>query len=75
MRTQFIIGIVLLASLALLPPLMQSLLGYPVITTGLVMGPRGIGTMFSMNLVGRLVARYDARILVFGGTLLMAYSL
>jgi DHA2 family multidrug resistance protein len=71
----FIIGIVLLASLALLPPLMQSLLGYPVITTGLVMGPRGIGTMVSMIIVGRLTRIVDARILVFIGLVLTAYSM
>jgi DHA2 family multidrug resistance protein len=71
----FIIGIVLLASLALLPPLMQSLLGYPVITTGLVMGPRGVGTMISMIIVGRLTRIVDARILVFVGLVLTAYSM
>jgi DHA2 family multidrug resistance protein len=71
----FIIGIVLLASLALLPPLMQSLLGYPVITTGLVMAPRGIGTMISMIIVGRLTRIVDARILVFVGLVLTAYSM
>jgi DHA2 family multidrug resistance protein len=71
----FIIGIVLLASLALLPPLMQSLLGYPVITTGLVMAPRGVGTMLSMIIVGRLTRIVDARILVFIGLTLTAYSM
>lgn len=71
----FVIGITLFSGLALLPPMLQNLMGLPVIETGLVMGPRGIGTMVSMILVGRLVAKYDARILVFGGTLLMAYSL
>jgi DHA2 family multidrug resistance protein len=71
----FIIGIVLLASLALLPPLMQSLLDYPVITTGLVMAPRGVGTMISMIIVGRLTRLIDARILVFVGLTLTAYSM
>jgi len=71
----FVIGITLFSGLALLPPMLQNLMGLPVIETGLVMGPRGIGTMVSMILVGRLVAKYDPRLLVFGGTLLMAYSL
>jgi DHA2 family multidrug resistance protein len=30
----FIVGIILLASMALLPPFMQSLLGFPVIDVG-----------------------------------------
>jgi len=71
----FITGITLFSGLALLPPMLQNLMGFPVIETGLLMGPRGIGTMVSMILVGRLVARYDARILIVFGTLLMGYSL
>lgn len=71
----FITGITLFSGLALLPPMLQNLMGFPVIETGLLMGPRGIGTMVSMIVVGRLVARYDARLLIVAGTLLMGYSL
>jgi DHA2 family multidrug resistance protein len=71
----FIIGIVLLASLALLPPMLQNLMGYPVMTTGLVMAPRGVGTMISMILVGRLVRIVDARLLVLGGLSITIVSL
>ncbi|MDC9823877.1 DHA2 family efflux MFS transporter permease subunit [Devosia sp. ZB163] len=71
----FITGITLFSGLALLPPMLQNLMGFPVIETGLLMGPRGIGTMVSMIVVGRLVSKYDPRILVVGGTLLMGYSL
>ena len=39
----FIVGAVLFATLALLPPLLQDLLNYPVVTTGLVTAPRGVG--------------------------------
>ena len=48
----FIVGVTYLASLALLPPYLQKLMGYPVVTAGLVMGPRGIGTMAAMLIVG-----------------------
>ena len=71
----FVIGIILLASLALLPPMLSRIFGYPTITTGLVMGPRGFGTMFSMIMVGRLVRKVDARILVITGLLLTSASL
>lgn len=71
----FIIGLTLFSGLALLPPLLQRLMGYPVIETGLVMAPRGVGTMVSMLLVGKLVARFDARGLVLFGLLLTAWSL
>jgi DHA2 family multidrug resistance protein len=71
----FVIGIILLASLALLPPMLSRILGYPVITTGWVMAPRGVGTMISMLLVGRLVRKVDPRLLVVAGLLLTALSL
>lgn len=71
----FVIGVVLLASMALLPPMLSRIYGYPVITTGLVMAPRGFGTMFSMILVGRLVQVVDPRLLITTGLLLTAWSL
>ncbi|MYM56931.1 DHA2 family efflux MFS transporter permease subunit [Rhodobacteraceae bacterium GS-10] len=71
----FIIGLTLFSGLALLPPLLQKLMGYPVIETGLVMAPRGVGTMLSMLLVGRLVSRFDPRVLVAIGLALTAWSL
>ncbi len=71
----FIVGLTMFSALTLLPPLLQNLLGYPVIESGLLMAPRGIGTLISMILVGRLVGRLDARMLVSIGLLLTAYSL
>ena len=71
----FIVGIVLLASLALLPPMLSRVFGYSTITTGLVMAPRGVGTMISMLLVGRLVRVVDPRYLVIAGLLLTSASL
>jgi DHA2 family multidrug resistance protein len=71
----FVIGIILLATMALLPPYLQSLMGYPVITTGVALAPRGVGTMFSMLLVGRLITRVSARILIMFGMLVTAFSL
>lgn len=71
----FVIGVILLASLALLPPMLSNIFGYPTITTGLVMAPRGVGTMISMLLVGRLVRLVDPRYLVVTGLVLTAYSL
>ena len=71
----FVIGIVLLASLALLPPMLSTIFGYPTITTGIIMAPRGVGTMISMIVVGRLVRRVDPRYLVVVGLVLTAYSL
>jgi len=71
----FVIGLILFATLALLAPFLQVLLNYPVITAGLVLAPRGIGTMLSMLLAGQLVGRLGARPLVAAGFLCSAYSL
>jgi MFS transporter, DHA2 family, multidrug resistance protein len=68
-------GVLLLAGLALLPPLLQSLFGYSVLDSGFLTAPRGVGTLISMTMAGRLVGRIDARLLIFTGVLLMAYSL
>lgn len=71
----FIVGIILLASLALLPPFLQGLMGYPVLTTGYVLAPRGVGTMIAMMAVGRLSGKVDPRAMMLAGLLLTAYSL
>jgi DHA2 family multidrug resistance protein len=71
----FVLGIILLSGLALMPPMLARLFNHPVITTGLVMAPRGVGTMISMILVGRLMKVVDARVLVVTGLLLTAWSL
>jgi len=69
------LGVMLFSSLALMPTFLQSLLGYPVITAGLILAPRGIGTMFAMMAVGRLIAIVDARLLLLTGFALTAISL
>jgi MFS transporter, DHA2 family, multidrug resistance protein len=70
----FIVGVTYLASLALLTPYLQSLMNYPIVTAGLVMGPRGIGTMGAMLIVGRLVGQVDTRFLLAVGLGLTAWS-
>ncbi len=71
----FVIGIVLFATLALLPPLLQELLGYSVLQSGLVTAPAGLGTWIAMFLVGRLVGRIDSRLIIGTGLALTAFSL
>jgi DHA2 family multidrug resistance protein len=71
----FIVGITYLASLALMTPFLQTLMGYPVVTAGLVMGPRGLGTMVCMFAVGKLIGRIDTRVLLTIGLLLTAWAM
>src|ERR1700733_3981233 len=49
----FNVGLLLYATLALLPPLLQDLMNYPVVTTGLVTAPRGLGTLIAMVIIAR----------------------
>ena len=69
-----IVGLTYYASMALQPPYLQELMNYPVVTAGIIMGPRGVGTMASMLIVGRLVGRVDTRFLLAIGLALTAWS-
>ncbi len=71
----FVVGIILYATLALLPPMLQDLMDYPVTTAGLTMMPRGIGTMIAMLVVGRLITRVDIRLLLLFGLATTSFSL
>jgi len=65
----------LYATLALLPPMLETLMGYPVVTTGLVTMPRGVGSLISMFIVGRMINRVDTRLMVGIGLTLSSISL
>ena len=70
-----VIGVVMFANMALLPPMLQRLFGYGVIDTGIVLMPRGVGVMLSMQLSGLLMRRgFDSRIIVGTGFAIAAYS-
>ncbi len=71
----FAVGIVILASSSLLAPYLQTLGGYPVATAGLVMAPRGAGTMAAMMISGKLSSRVDPRHLMFFGVVLLVGSM
>jgi DHA2 family multidrug resistance protein len=70
-----ITGLLMIVTATLLPPFLQQLKGYPVFTTGIVMAPRGIGTMISMFCVARIIGRVDARWLIALGLGLNGLSL
>ncbi|SEB20374.1 DHA2 family efflux MFS transporter permease subunit [Variovorax sp. YR216] len=71
----FIVGMILFATMSLLPTFLQGLMGYPVVYTGAVTAPRGVGTMIAMMVVGRLVQRVDVRGIMAVGFGLTAFSL
>ena len=71
----FVVGMILLATMALLPPYMQNLMGYSVMDVGFVLAPRGFGTLFAMIIVSRVTNFVDSRKLIFFGLLLTAFAL
>ena len=71
----FIVGLVLYATRALTPTMLETLIGYPVEHPGLVTAPAGLGTMIAMLIAGRMVGRTDVRVAVFVGFAVTAFSL
>lgn len=71
----FIMGLVLFATRALIPTMLETLLHYPVATTGLVTAPAGVGTMLAMLVVGRLIGKIDLRLILFVGFMGSAVAL
>jgi DHA2 family multidrug resistance protein len=71
----FLVAMLLLSTSALLPPYLQNLGGYSVFDTGLMLAPRGFGTMISMILMGRLVTKMDSRYLMVAGGLVLLWSM
>jgi len=68
------VGVVLYGSTALLPLFLQTLLGYPAVESGMAVSPRGIGSIISMVIVGRLIGKVDSRYLIMFGFAVLAYS-
>jgi len=71
----FLLGVPLYGTMTLLPTMLQNLLNYPVVTTGLVTAPRGLGTMIAMILVARLGNRVDVRLIIMTGLVVTAVAM
>jgi MFS transporter, DHA2 family, multidrug resistance protein len=64
-----VLGFCLFGGTFLLPAYAQSLLGYTAMDAGMLIAPGGLALMVLMPLVGRLVNRVDARVLLAIGLL------
>lgn len=67
-----ILGLGLFGGMIIQPILMEGLLGFPVVTTGLLMAPRGVASAVTMMAVGKLMRLVDARLLIAGGIVVSA---
>ncbi|MGC2085282.1 MAG: MDR family MFS transporter [Bradyrhizobium sp.] len=70
-----VMGLVLYSTMALASPYLQNVIGYPIITAGMLLATRGCGTFVAMMIVGRLMRYVEARTLIITGLSLTAVSL
>jgi DHA2 family multidrug resistance protein len=70
-----VMGLVLYSTMALSSPFLQNVIGYPIITAGLLLATRGSGTFVAMMLVGRMMRHIEARTLIISGLALTGASL
>ncbi len=70
-----VMGLVLFSTMALSSPFLQNVIGYPIITAGLLLASRGCGTFVAMMLVGRMMRYIEARTLIISGLSITCLSL
>jgi DHA2 family multidrug resistance protein len=70
-----VMGLVLFSTMALSSPFLQNVIGYPIITAGLLLASRGCGTFVAMMLVGRMMRHIEARTLIVSGLTITCLSL
>ncbi len=66
---------VMIGGSALMPSMLQQLLGHDATGAGLITAPRGVGMMISMMLAGRVAQVVDGRLLIVGGLAVSAVAL
>jgi len=70
-----LIGLTLFGTMALVTPFLQNVMNYPILSAGMLLASRGIGTLVAMMTVGRLMRIIEARYLVLAGLLITAFTL
>lgn len=70
--TSFLVGVLIYVVVTLMPLFLQQLQGHTPIQAGLLIAPRGAGTMLAMLLAGRALIHVDPRLMAAAGAVLMA---
>jgi MFS transporter, DHA2 family, multidrug resistance protein len=71
----FVMGYVMYGSLVLMPQYVQVMLGWSAERAGMVLSPGGLTLMLLMPVVGYLVGKVDARVLIMSGFVLAMLAL
>ncbi|MDQ6654731.1 MAG: DHA2 family efflux MFS transporter permease subunit [Verrucomicrobiota bacterium] len=69
-----LLGALLYGTTAILPLFMQNLLHYTALDAGIAMSPRGIGALVMTIIVGRIVGKVSAKLLIGVGFVLLGYA-
>lgn len=72
---QLIIGLMMMAVMALMPPMLQRIYGYDVLDSGILLAPRGVGILIAMFISSRLVGRLDPRYVIMAGLAIASISM
>ncbi len=67
-------GMVLYGTMVMLPQFLQSLMGYTALDSGLALSPRGMGSLISTLVMGRIVRKVDSRFLMIFGFSILIYA-
>jgi DHA2 family multidrug resistance protein len=73
--TMFVLGVVLYGTTVLLPEMLQTLLGYTALASGMVLSPGAFVLIAILPIVGWLLGKIEARWLVTFGAAVLALSL
>ncbi|MGE4411276.1 MAG: DHA2 family efflux MFS transporter permease subunit [Sphingobium sp.] len=68
------LGMILTASMALMPIMLEDLFDYPVLNAGFLLSTRGVGVMLMMGTAGKLVTKFDPRLLIGIGFLIVIFA-
>lgn len=68
----FLYDVLTLAPMVPMPPFLRDLQDHPMATIGLLLSPRGLGLFMAMIVLGRLGRRFDPRLQITGGFVLLA---
>ncbi|MFZ1105747.1 MAG: DHA2 family efflux MFS transporter permease subunit, partial [Hyphomicrobiaceae bacterium] len=71
----FVCGMLLVATLAVMAPFLQGVMGFPIVDVGLLLGTRGIGMAIGLVGAGRLMIRTDPRVILGFGLVCCVVSL
>jgi DHA2 family multidrug resistance protein len=63
----FLLGFTIYITISILPLFYQEVLGYTALTAGIVVGPRGLGSMLGLPVIGVISNKMDNRYLLSAG--------